>query len=289
MTLPASVRAAILVAVAGFFLVSMTSLVKIVGHRLHSFQIVFFRCLVGFIIVLTFHGTTGLKNLKTRRPLLHMMRSVVGISAMACMFYSVTHMVLADATAIMFSRPLFMILVAFLFLGERISGRHSAAIVFGFLGILLIARPGTSSFQPTALVAASGALLGVFVIVIIKKLAATERTMVIMFYYTMWTTLLSLIPALFVWKTPTIRELTFLLAIGCIGVAGQGLITHGFGLGEATVTVPFDYLRLVYATVFGIFLFGEFPDVVSIIGALLIILSNLYILFLKKSKKAQPV
>ncbi|MDF1555225.1 MAG: DMT family transporter, partial [Deferrisomatales bacterium] len=243
--------------------------------------------LIGFVVVLAFHGTTGLKNLKTRRPLLHMLRSVVGISAMSCMFYSVTHMVLADATAIMFSRPLFMILIAFLLLGERISWRHAAAIVFGFFGILLIARPGASSFQPTTLVAASGALLGAFVVVIIKKLAATERTMVIMFYYTMWTTIISFIPAVFFWKTPTTRELVVLVVIGCIGVAGQGLITHGFGAGDATVTVPFDYLRLVYATLFGIFLFSEFPDILSIAGALFIVCSNLYILFLKRQHKVK--
>lgn len=206
---------------------------------------------------------------------------------MACMFYSVTHMVLADATAIMFSRPLFIILIAFFFLGERISWRHTATIIFGFFGILLIAQPGTSSFQPTALVAASGALLGAFVVVIIKKLAASERTRVIMFYYTMWTTLLSFLPALLVWKTPTIRELVLLLSIGCIGVAGQTLITHGFGLGEATVTVPFDYLRLVYATLFGVFLFNEFPDSLSIVGALLIVCSNLYILFLRRPRAAR--
>jgi len=80
--LPTNVRAAIFVATAGLLLVSMTTLVKIVGQRLHSFQIVFFRCLIGFLIVLGYHGRTGLKNLATRRPLLHMLRSAVGISAM---------------------------------------------------------------------------------------------------------------------------------------------------------------------------------------------------------------
>jgi drug/metabolite transporter (DMT)-like permease len=283
------VRAALLVATAALLLVSMTTLVKILGHRLHSFQIVFFRCLIGFLVMLALHGRTGLKNLRTRRPLLHMVRSVVGISAMFCMFYAVTHMPLADATAINFSRPLFMILVAFVLLGERISWRHAGAIVLGFFGILLVAKPGTTSFQPTALVAAAGALLAVFVVVIIKKLSATERTMVIMFYYTLWTTLFSLFPALAVWNMPNARELTFLLAVGCLGVAGQGLITHGFGLGEATVTVPFDYLRLVYATLYGVLLFNEIPGVLSVVGALLIVASNIYILFLRREQRVRPV
>lgn len=279
--LPANVRAAILVALAGFLLVGMTSLVKTVGQRLHIFQIVFFRCLIGFIILLAYHSRTGLKNLKTRRPFLHMLRSAIGVTGMSCMFYSVTHMVLADATAIMFSRPLFMILVAFLFLSERVSWRHATAIVFGFFGILLITRPGMASFQPTALVAVVGAIFGSFVVVIIKKLSATERTMVIMFYFTLWTTLLSFFPALIVWKMPNLQDLLLLLAVGLVGVAGQGLITHGFGLGEATAVVPFDYLRLVYALLFGIFLFHEFPDLLSIAGALFIVCSNVYILFLR--------
>lgn len=287
--LPANVRAALLVAAAGFVLVSMTSLVKIVGHRMNSFQIVFFRCLIGFLIMLALHGKTGLRNLKTRHPLLHMLRSAIGISAMFCMFYAITHMALADATAINFSRPLFMILIAFLFLGERISWRHAGAVVFGFFGILLIAKPGTTSFQPTALVAAAGALLGALVVVTIKKLSATERTTVIMFYYTLWTTVISFFPAWAVWQTPSARDLVLLLGIGGLGVAGQGLITHGFGLGDATVVVPFDYLRLIYATLYGIFLFGEIPDTLAVVGATLILCSNFYILFLKRKSELRPV
>jgi len=190
-------------------------------------------------------------------------------------------MPIADATAILFSRALFTVILALMFLGERVQWRHALAIIIGFGGILLITRPGGESFQPVALVAASGTLLAAVVVIVIKKLARTEETIVIMFYYTLWTSVLSLIPALIVWQAPTLRELAMLVLIGILGVAGQSFVTHGFSIGEAAVVIPFDYLRLVYAAIYGIFLFAEIPDIWSITGALFIVGSNLYILFLK--------
>jgi drug/metabolite transporter (DMT)-like permease len=149
------------------------------------------------------------------------------------------------------------------------------------LGIVLMTRPGGESFQPAALVAGSAALFSALVVIIIKKLARTEETLAIMFHYTLWSSLLSLVPALIFWQTPDRKEFTMLVLVGILGVTGQTLATHGFSLGEATAVVPFDYLRLVYATLYGLFLFAEIPGIWSLLGSLLIIASNFYILFLK--------
>ena len=187
-------------------------------------------------------------------------------------------MVLADAMAIQFSRPLFTIVLAFLLLGEVVGWRRATITVIGFSGILLITRPFTEGFEPVALIAALGALLGTGVVISIKKLARTEKTMVIMFYYAMWTTIFSAIPAALVWQQPGWHDLGLLCLVGILGIVGQTAVTHGISLGDATFVVPFDYLRVVFAVLFGILLFAEIPTLWSFSGAAIIIGSNLYLL-----------
>lgn len=272
-------RGAIMVSIGALTLVLMSSTVKEVGQTLHSFEIVFFRCLIGFLLVLPVLVRRGsLDAMRTQRPVLHMIRSMIGMSAMFCGFYAFTHMPLADATALLFSRPLFMIVLACLLLGEVVGWRRGLATLVGFGGILIMTRPFGEGFEPVALVAAAGALFAAGVVVAIKKLSRTEKVMTIMFYYTLWTTVLSAIPAALVWRTPTLVEGGLLLVIGILGVLGQTAMTQGFKMGDATVVVPFDYLRLVYAGLFGLALFSEVPTLVSVIGALVIVASSFYIL-----------
>ncbi len=278
-SLSLNARGAIMVSIGGLTLVIMSSMVKTVGQSLHSFEIVFFRCLIGFLLVLPILMRRGsLASARTGRFGLHLVRSLFGMSAMFCGFYAFTNMPLADATALLFSRPLFMIVLAAVLLGEAVGWRRGLATMIGFTGILIMTRPFGEGFEPVALVAAAGALLAGCVVVCIKKLSRTEPVITIMFYYTFWTTVLSAIPAALVWQTPTMHETFLLLAIGILGVLGQTAMTHGFKMGEASFVVPLDYLRLVYATLFGLALFGEIPTLISVIGALTIVASSLYIL-----------
>jgi len=127
-------------------------------------------------------------------------------------------------------------------------------------------------------VAVAGAVFGGMVVISIKKLGTTEPTRRIIFYYAFYTTLFSAIPAYLFWIPPTWEEAPVLVLIGILGIMGQSCITHGFTLGEATVTVPFDYMRIVYSAIFGVLLFAEVPSWWSIVGAILIVGSNLYLL-----------
>ena len=276
--LPTNVRGALMVTLGGLILVTMTTMVKTLGTTIHSFEIVFVRCLVGFVVLtpLLFKGRGG--GFRTRRPGMQFLRAAFGITAMFCGFWSVTHMPLADATAIGFSRPLFMIVLALIFLGEVVGWRRGLATGAGFIGILIMTRPFTEGFEPTALVAASGALFAAVAVVIIKKLAVSDPVMTIMIHYTFWTTVISAVPAAMVWQTPSLSEAGLLVAVGVLGVVGQTAMTHGFKLGEATFVVPFDYLRLIFATLYGIVLFGEIPTLVSITGAAIIVISSFYII-----------
>jgi drug/metabolite transporter (DMT)-like permease len=207
-----------------------------------------------------------------------------------CFFYSITHLLLADAMALQFSRPLFMIVLAALFLGEVAGWKRGIATVIGFTGILIYTRPFGAGFEPAALVGASGAFFGALVVLAIKQLSRTESTKVIMFYYAFWGAVFSLIPALLVWQTPTWHELALLILVGFLGIAGQSLITHGVTMAETTVVLPFDYLRIVYALAFGMLVFNEVPDQWSLIATVVIVASTLYILMLEaKKKKAAKV
>ena len=180
--------------------------------------------------------------------------------------------------ALQFSRPLFMIVLAFLFLGEVAGARRIGVTLAGFAGILVMLRPFGGGFDPDGLVAVAGALFGGLVVISIKKLSSTEPTRRIIFYYAFYTALFSAIPAAYFWVTPTLAEFWILLLIGFLGIIGQSCLTQGFTLGEATVTVPFDYMRIVYSGIFGLLLFAEIPSWWSVAGAALIVGSNLYLL-----------
>ena len=286
MGLSANVRGAILVTLGALLLTIMAVFVKILGTRLSSFQILFFRSFIGLLFILPLAFQQGWGICRTKIPMMHMTRGGIGIMGNFCFFYSITHLLLADAMALQFSRPLFMIVLAALFLGEIVGWKRGIATLIGFSGILLYTRPFGAGFEPDALVGAAGAFFGALVVVAIKQLSKTESTTVIMFYYAFWGAIFSLVPALLVWQTPTWPEMALLLLVGFLGIAGQSLITHGVTQAETTVVLPFDYLRIVYAALLGLLLFNEIPGPWSIAGAVIIVASTLYILALEAKRKA---
>lgn len=276
--LDGNVQGAVMMSLGALLLVVMSTLVKELGQRLDSFQILFIRALFGFLVVAPLLMRNGFHAIRTERAGLHLFRGGIGALGNFCFFFALTHMVLADAMAIQFSRPLFTIVLAYLFLGEVVGWRRATITMIGFTGILLITRPFSEGFEPVALIAALGALLGTGVVIAIKKLARSEKTMVIMFYYAMWTTIFSAIPAALVWQQPSWHDVGLLSLVGILGIAGQTAVTHGISLGDTTFVVPFDYLRVVFAVIFGIALFAEIPTLWSISGTAIIIGSNLYLL-----------
>lgn len=287
-TLPANSRGAFMVIAGSLVLVCMITLVKHMAQTMPVFQILFVRCLFGLLAMTPLFASRGLDLVRTKRPFMHFTRGAIGTLGNFCVFYAVAHMVLADAITIQFSRPLFMLFVAYFMFGEAVGWRQSGAAMVGFSGILLIARPFGGDFEPVVLVAVLGAFTATGVVTAVKILSRTEPTMVIMFYFALWTTILTFIPALFVWQTPSWTELALLALTGVLGIVGQGMFTHGVGLGETSFVMPFDYLRIVYSAIFGIVLFAEIPTWWSVAGAALIIGSGLYLLLTEKGKGSTP-
>jgi len=281
-------RGAFLVSAGSLTLVMMAVIVKFLGSRLPSIEILFFRSLIGFFFVLPLFLRDPRQPFRTKRFGMHLLRGATGAVGNACFFWTVTHMLLADSMALQFSRPLFMIPLALIFLGEIAGWRRSVVAVVGFIGILLYARPFTAGFDPGAFIGATGALFGGLVVICIKRLQTTEPTRVIMFYYAFWNSVFALIPAVWFWVTPDLPELALLAVVGFLGISGQSMITHGLGQGDATVLVPLDYSRIIYSAVLGYLLFGELPGLWSLAGMALIVSASLY-LVLTERRRAERI
>lgn len=277
MALPANVRGALWILAASILFSVMSAAVKTVGARLDSFQIAFFRCAFGLIVILPFMVKAGPQVFRTRRLPLHVLRALTGVAAMFSGFYSITHLPLADATAISFAKPLFMIILAVLFLGEVVRWRRWTATVIGFIGVLVMINPGENGLNPAMAAALFGTLCVAVVVVLVKRLSTTEAPLTILFTFGIVSTLVSAVPAAFVWQTPTWLEFALLVLIGCLGAAGQSCAIRGFRVGEATAVVPFDYSRLLFAGALGYVLFGDVPTLNTLAGAALIVASTLYI------------
>jgi drug/metabolite transporter (DMT)-like permease len=280
-------RAAALVSAGSLTLVVMATVVKHLGNELPAMEILFFRSAIGLLFVLPLFARNPLEPFRTKRPGMHLLRGAVGAVGNACFFWTITHMLLADAMALQFSRPLFMIPLAVFLLGETVGLRRTAVAAVGFAGIMLYARPFTGGFEPDAFVGALGALAGGLVVICIKRLATTEPTRVIMFYYALWNALFALIPAALFWVTPTLPQLALLTVVGMLGIGGQSLITHGLTMGEATVLVPLDYSRIIYSAALGYLLFNEIPGPWSFAGMALIVACSLYLVLTEKRRTGQ--
>ena len=279
-------RGIALVSLGSLTLVAMATLVKHVGERLPAMEIFFFRSLIGFFLVLAVLWRDPFEALRTKRPGMHFVRGATGAVGNACFFWTLTHMMLADAMALQFSRPLFMIPLAILFLGEFVGWNRIAVALIGFLGILVYARPFTAGFEPGVFVGALGAFTGGLVVICIKRLQTSEPTRVIMFYYAFWNALIAAVPALIWWVTPNAYEFLILTMVGFLGISGQALITHGLSQGDATVLVPLDYSRILYSAVIGYLLFHEVPGPWSFAGMALIIAASLYLVLTEKRRQA---
>jgi drug/metabolite transporter (DMT)-like permease len=279
-------RGIILVSVGSLTLVAMATLVKHLGERLPAMEIFFFRSLIGFFLVLAVLWRDPFEPLRTKRPGMHFVRGAVGALGNACFFWTLTHMLLADAMALQFSRPLFMIPLAMIFLGEMVGWNRIGVALIGFLGIVVYARPFTAGFEPGVFVGALGALVGGLVVICIKRLQTTEPTRVIMFYYAFWNTVIAAVPAAIWWVQPTAYEFMILAMVGFLGISGQALITHGLSQGDATVLVPLDYSRIVYSAVIGYLLFHEVPGPWSFAGMAIIIAASLYLVLTEKKRRA---
>ncbi len=276
--MPPNLRGAILVTVAAAGFMIVWALAKsLADHGLHPFQISFCRAVLSLLFLLPFLLTGSITRFRTAHPWLHLLRAVSGAVAMLFGFYALMRLPLAEVTALGFTTPLFTVLFAALLLREGVGWRRWAAVAVGFVGMLIIVRPGVAALQVDALYAVGSAMLIAFAITLVKRFPASESQTVLLFYVLIASILVCGLPAAQVWHDPTPLQWLMLTAIGGLGLGSHALFIMGFRIGESSFVAPFDYTKLLFAIVIGFFAFGELPGWATLLGAGVLIGSSLYI------------
>jgi drug/metabolite transporter (DMT)-like permease len=256
----------------------MDAMVKWLGGNYPTQQIMFFRSLVAIIpVAAIIVSRGGLKVLKTRQPAMHLLRSTLGISAMACAFYAFSLMRLADAISILHTAPLIMTALSIFLLGEKVGLHRWSAIIAGFIGMLIIIRPGQSMLESGSLFMLIAAVLIGCNSIIIRHLSAQDDPVCITFYFTLTGILVSSIAiALFGWVMPSAGDWVFLIAVGLFGGVAQYLMTVSYRHSEIAVVAPLKFLSIVVGGLIAYFIWAEIPDLQSLVGISIIVGAGLY-------------
>ncbi len=265
--------------------VGMGSLVKLLSENLPSQNVLFFRNLFGVLVLMPLIFKLGIKTLKTNSFKWHLLRSLSGVSAMYCFFYALSELPLADAMLLKISAPLFIPIIAFIWLSEHISLRAVMAVMIGFLGVILVLKP-TGTIHIASIAGLLGGALAALAKVTIRRMSPTEPTSRIVFYFGMISLLVSTIPMFWYWKNPDQSEWVLLFLLGAFGSLGQLFLTKAYTLAPASKIAPFTYSSILFAAIIGWVFWNEVITLLTLTGALLIITAGIIILREKQNNDA---
>jgi drug/metabolite transporter (DMT)-like permease len=269
----------------------MTVCVKLLGQEIPSGQTIFVRGIISaLVLVLIAWRTEGLHLLKTSNWRGHALRSLSGTISMFCLFAAVTMIPLADVTAITFTAPMFLTLLAMLFLGERIHRFRWTALGFGFLGVLIMIGPHLSFAEGTslgAMAALGNAIFSAIAMVFLRSMSGREHAITITFYFSLTFMVCAALTALQGWPMPTSTQWLLIVSAGLFGVFGQLLMTYSYRYAEASAIAPLDYSNMIMAVIVGYVFFAEVPSLSVWIGAPLVVGAGLIILWREYYLKKQ--
>jgi drug/metabolite transporter (DMT)-like permease len=271
------VRAAALMLASTLFFGLMAITIRLASAHLSTPEIAFFRNVFGLLALLPllWRGAPGV--FRTRQLPRYLLRSTIGIGSMLCGFWALGHLPMAQAVSLSYSTPLFVTIAAVIWLGEKVRRRRWTAVILGFIGVMVIVRPGTQGFSAGSLVALAAAVLSSVVAIQIKQLSRVDPPDTIVFYtYAFWVPL-SLVPALFAWSWPQGVDWLWLVATGIFGTGGQLLWTRALKLGEVSALTPISFMQLPLVTGLAWLLFDETISHWTVAGALIIFGANIYI------------
>jgi drug/metabolite transporter (DMT)-like permease len=263
-----------------FALMAIT--LRLATAHVSAFEAGFFRSLFGLVFSLPLLIKPGLALLHTRHFSLYLLRSVFGTLAMLGSFWALAHLPLAQAVSISYSTPLFVTIGAVFLLGEVVRARRWSAIAIGFIGVIIIMRPGATtdsikhdSFDMLVALAAAAIAAGSYIS--IKFLSRTEPADAVVIYMSLIMTPLSLIPALFFWTWPGATGWLWLVLTGLLATVAQTCMTRAYQAGDVSALIPINFIQLPIVAVCAYFTFGQSLDAGTVIGAAIIIAANLYI------------
>ncbi len=270
-------RAALLMLGSTVMFAFMVIMIRLASETLHTFEVAFFRNFFGLLATAPLLIRHGAGILKTDQLPRYLFRCLVGVVSMFCGFWAIGHLPLAQAVSLSYSSPLFVTIFAVFWLGEQVRMRRWAAVAVGFLGVLLIVRPGTDGFTTGTLIALAAAVLSGLVAIQIKQLSKSEPADRIVIYTTLLWVPMSLVPALFVWEWPQGTTWLWAICAGIFGTAGHMLWTRALKLGDVSALTPISFMQLPIVAILGWVLFDQGVDHWTLAGAIVIFAANAYI------------
>jgi len=279
----APLRAIGLYCLAVLVLSLMDVAIKWLSADFHTLQILFFRSIFALIpLWFLIARSGGLPALRTRRPFAHLLRGLVGTATAFSFFFSFAYLPLADAYAIAFASPLFVTALSIPLLGERVGIRRWAAVAVGFVGVLLVVRPGAGGAESFVSIGAAAALAGAFgyalMVGLIRLHSRTESPAAITLYPTLVTLAVSGLLVRAVWTPPGPADLALLALTGFLGGIGTILLAAALRSGPVAVVAPFEYTAMAWGVLFGFAIWNELPDAWVWSGTAIVVASGLYIL-----------
>lgn len=234
-------------------------------------------------------STSGLLVLATRRPLDHAIRSISGLVSLALLYFAITRIPIADATAIAYAAPIFITVFSIFLLGEAIGARRWTAVLLGFAGVLLIARPQAESWDIGILAALGSAFTGAIVVIWLRKLSSSEKSVSIGIYYNGLGSLVCLgWVVMSGWLTPRVEDVWLLVGFGLGCGLQQWLLTVSFRYAQASLLAPFEYLAMIFAAIVGFVFWGEIPTLTTWLGGAIIAASGLFIFKRRQLREHSP-
>lgn len=271
---------AILTICAGVaFLVVNDAVAKLLTDRYAPIQIIFLRNLISLPIIATvIVAGFGVAGLRTRHLRLHALRGLLMVTAATLFFTALAHMPLAEATALVFSAPIFITALSVPLLGESVGWRRWGAVLLGFVGVLVIVRPGSAAFQLAALLPVGTALGYALFMISARWIERSERLWTMMLFAMLFPMIYAAPVAIAFWSPVAPGDIGFFIATAVFGSLGLALIGQAFRMAPAAIVAPFDYTALIWATGLGWLIWGDVPALWTLAGAAIIVLGGVIII-----------
>ncbi|WP_417272844.1 DMT family transporter [Celeribacter halophilus] len=254
--------------------------IKFLGGTYAPFQIIFFSTLFSFpLVMFMLIRDRSEGHLRPVHPWWTLFRTLAAMCNTLAAFYAFSVLPLAQVYALIFATPLVITILSIPVLGERVGFHRWAAVVMGLVGVMVVLRPGTTEITPGHLAALSCAGFGAFASVVVRKVGREERTAVLMLYPLIANFLVMGLAMTFFYKPLPLLDLGGIGMVSILGFSGGVILIFAYRASEAAIVAPMQYSQIIWATIFGYFIFGEKVDLPTVVGASIIILSGLYIVF----------
>lgn len=263
------------------FLALMDAVAKLIVEA--DYSVLQMLAIRGWIVLVLLTGWMlykgTIKQLKTRRPLAHLFRAILGLLAPLFFFVSLKDLPLADATILFFVSPFLMTALSVPLFKEKVGLHRWAAVITGFIGIVIVTQPGTASFQMAALLPLGASVCYVGIMLLGRWLGSTESNVTIIFYVTLGTTVVASAALPYVWDPVGIRDLGIIFVMSLLYLGGSYFLLRAFIVAEVGAVAPFEYSGIIWAVLLGYFFWGDVPEDIVFLGASIVVASGVYMIY----------